>query len=238
MKNILKIIAGLALCAVSAFAQSDPTPRMTWRPLINGFNVAIPTNQGNIGLLSTNIEYTRVDGKVVFSYSVTGVTNGTADAFQPAIIQNDNNGDAVANATLVLVYGNTNFIPITNTSGFVTNWVLSNPTLGSQVVGSANVYPINNANSTNFVTINLYRSFWDNPLGDNVTYPSQRSFEPASTFTVTFSQAAAGGMLVTNIPAIFMQGARNVTATIQATNAAGNGSATLINFMGISQPQQ
>jgi hypothetical protein len=112
--------------------------------------------------------------------------------------------------------------------------------LGAQVIGSANVYPVQNANSTNLVTVNLVRSYWDAPVGDNVDSATPYRIYEADAktiFSVTFSQSATGGLIVTNIPAIFMQGVRNVTASISATNAAGNGSATLINFIGISQPQ-
>ncbi len=235
MKKFLSIL-GLMAITVAAFGQANPSPRMTWRPFISGYNVAVPTNTA-VGLLSTNVEYTTVDGKVVFSHMNTGVTNGNGEAFQNVIVQNDAQGDAVANATLVISYGNTNLIPITNASGFITNWSLADPTLGSQVVGTANLYPVQNANSTNFCTVTLYKGYWDNPRGENITYPSYRVYEPTSTFTVTFTQAATGGMIVTNIPAIWMQGARNVTCTLAATNLAGNGSATLVNFIGISQPQ-
>ncbi len=235
MKKILSILGLLSLC-LAAFGQANPSPVTKWLPLA-GYNVAIPTNQGDIGLLSTNIEYTTSSGKIVYSYQNTGITNGQSDAFRNVILQSDANGDVNANATLVISYGNTNLIPITNTSGFVTNWALADPTLGSQVIGTANVYPLQNANSTNFVTVRLFRSYWDNPRGDDTTYPAYRQYEPVSTFNVTFSQAATGGFISTNLPTVFLQGVRNVSATIQATNAAGNGAATLINFIGISQPK-
>ncbi len=235
-----KILSIISLCAVAltSFGQANPSPKNHWLPLA-GYNVAIPTNQGDIGLLSTNIEYTTAGGKIVYSYSNTGITNGLYDAFRNVILQSDAQGDGVANATLVIAYGNTNLIPITNTSGFVTNWILTDPTIGgnSNPLGTANVYPVQNANSTNFVTVRLYRSYWDNPRGEDNTYPNYRLYEPTATFNVTFSQSASGGFISTNIPLIFMQGVRNVSASIQATNAAGNGSATLINFIGISQPQ-
>ncbi len=240
MKKILSILGLLALTA-SAFAQADPTPVTRWLPLINGYNVAIPTNQAPVGILSTNVQYTTPSGKIVYSYSVTGASNGLSDAFANVRLQNDNNGDALANATLVIAYGNTNLYPITNSTGFVTNWALADPTLGSFIQGTANTYPLQNANSTNFVTVNLVRPFWDNPRGDNLNgYPNYRLYETdaKNTFSVTFNQAATGGMIVTNIPAAFMQGVRNVSASISATNAAGNGFATVINFLGISQPQQ
>ena len=237
MKKLLSIF-GLLAVSVAAFGQANPSPKNRWLPLA-AYNVAIPTNQAPVSLLSTNVEYTTASGKIVYSYSVTGATNATGDAFKNVILQSDAQGDAVANATLIIAYGNTNLYPITNASGFVTNWALADPTLGSQVIGTANVYPVQNANSTNLVTVNLVRSFWDNPRGDDTTYPAYRQYETdgQALFTVTFNQSATGGLIRTNIPAIWMQGVRNVAASISATNAAGNGAATVINFIGISQPQ-
>lgn len=234
MKKILSIL-GLLAMALSAFGQANPSPVTKWLPLA-GYNVSIPTNTA-VGLLSTNVLFTRANGQVVFSYTNTGGTQVQGDAFRNVRLQSDALGDAFANATLVIAYGNTNLIPITNASGFVTNWALADPTLGAQIAGTANVYPVQNANSTNFVTATLVKSYWDNPRGEDNTYPNYRLYEPTATFTVTFTQSATGGMIVTNLPVAWLQGVRNVGCVLSCTNTAGNGSATLVNFIGISQPQ-
>lgn len=250
MKKLLSIVGLMALVCVPAWAQTDTTPKFKFQPFLSGYNLNLTTNGTPYTIGTTNAEYTTYLGRVVYALTNTGfVPNGQSpsngpDAMQVVRLQGNNNGDIVANVQLMLYMNQTNWIPLTNTSGYITNWVLSsllnNP--GTQP-GTANVYPAITAADTNTVTVNLLRSAWDWPgqqvEGDASGYPSLYTWDTSSALTLVFTNTGTSPQLIsTNLPATWLAGARFVSMSISTTNIGNNGHMTLLNQAGLMQPSQ
>jgi hypothetical protein len=99
---------------------------------------------------------------------------------------------------------------------------------------TTNQYPVFTAANTNVATITLYKDAGVAPLAPTAgTIPV---WDTPSTFS--FTVTAGGNSIVTgytNIPVSWLQGAKNVKATITvATNTANNGGYLLLNSLGIS----
>lgn len=121
----LVLTVALGATAIPVKAQFATTPRMKFIPLLSGYNVQISNSSAGYGY--SNVLYTTTKGQIVYSYSnnVAGTPGGSSsnsffgDAFQPAVLATDANGDINANASLWLMFGNTNYIPwvATNSQG-------------------------------------------------------------------------------------------------------------------------
>ena len=195
-KHLLKVIALLALSAVTATAQNNGLNVSKFLPLLSGYNVLLVTNNpvsGAVGYGTTNVLYTTYAGQVVYSLTnnninATAQTNiVAADAFKLGSLSADANSDINANAAIAVYVNNTNWIPIAitnsigqwfvptaaNTTNFVTAaWATVWPLAQSQYPSwmypaTTNLYPQINAASTNVVTVSLYRELFQNPMGAN-----------------------------------------------------------------------
>jgi len=265
MKSLIKLITtlgvGLGLSAVAQPAMTAPS----FTPLLSGFNVLVQTNLvSNQGLAygatlnTTNVMYTTVNGQIVLSYQqITNVsgsysTNVAPDAFKIVQLYPDLNGDINANASVIVQYGNTNYLPIiaTNAQGqyFTTNWALATSQYPNWMYpGTTNFYPLFNA-ATNTFTVTLYRAptkFLNGSGGagnESTLFPYTPMWETTSafSFTVTQNGSCTNGCVITNLPAAWLQGAKYVYANINlpanmSTNLATGG--VLINQLGILAPR-
>jgi hypothetical protein len=249
MKNMKKLISILSasLLGTAAFAQSG-TPIYRFQPLLSGFNVNVTTNTA-AGLGVTNTVYSTYGGQIVHSLT-NDVFNGTlntnlvvADAFKIATLGSDVNGDINANAYVTILVGNTNYIPLAVTNSFgqyyVTNWALGTSQYPNWMYpATTNLYPAFTANSTNTLTVTLYRA-GTLKLAGGISAdlnPATPMWETTSAFSFT---VAPNGLtpvcVITNLPIAWLQGARHVYATITAATGAGTGS-ILVNQLGIVQP--
>jgi hypothetical protein len=253
MKKLLLIAALTALCSVS-YAQSTGIRIMKFMPLLSGYNVAVPTN-ATPGLGIVNTLFTMYNGQIVYSLT-NNVVNGTLntnttapDAFKIVDLVADANGDVNANAALVVYIGNTNWIPVvvTNSFGqyFVTNWTLAtSKTPNWMYPGTTNVYPVYDQASTNPITISLYRALAINPQGglgadlSPTLSVTNTMWETTPSFTCVVTGLGINPVcLITNLPTVFLQGARHVKATVNTpANSSQNGT-LLLNQLGIMQPQ-
>ena len=268
MKLVKKIAAVGAslLIAGSAFAQSGVAPTYRFLPLLNGYNVLVPTN-ATVGYGSTNVLYTTYAGQVVYSYSnnVNGGlnTNYTApDAFKVQSLASDANGDINANASLWIYVGNTNWIPVVTTNS-VGQWMVppagfTNLTLTTAYAGwplapasafpnwmglaTTNYYPAFIASATNVVTVSLFASPTMNPQGGTGSAtlgPVAPIWETTASFVTSVTPNGITAVcLSTNLPIAFLQHGRHIYATLSAPpNLASNGNGILVNQLGILQPQ-
>jgi hypothetical protein len=247
LNKILGIGVAL-LVAVSAFAQGTTIRETKFLPLLSGYNVLIPTN-ATPGWGVTNVLFTTYSGQVVYSktnnsYNATVNTNLVApDAFKLVSLPADANGNFNANAAVAIYLGNTNWIPVavTNSVGqyFVTNWALAQSQYPNWMYpATTNLYPAFAASATNVVTVSLYRVASTTANGGS-TGPTIQIAEttPSFTFTVT-ATGITPICVITNLPATYLQGAKQVYATVTATaNSASNGNGILLNQLGVIQPQ-
>jgi hypothetical protein len=259
MKNIFiktLVLVGAMALPLASFAQSSATPIVKFLPLLSGYNVAVPTN-ATVGIGSTNVLFTAYNGQVLYSLTNNmGNTNSVAaDAFQPVKLSPDANGDVVANASLVYAFGNTNLIPqvVTNSAGqwFVvtttgtnvlnlgnyTAWPLAAP--NSQMwmyPATTNYYQQYLVNSTNVVTINIYRAPALTANGAS-TGGAVPLWETTAGFTTNITTTATSQYGYCALPVGFMQGAAFVKATVTGGPLANSSVTTLLNQLGIVQPQ-
>jgi hypothetical protein len=252
MKNIYKKIAavgaGLTLCT-AAMAQSTATPILRFLPLLSGYNVLC--NTGVVASLNvTNLLNTTYNGQALYTLTnnvVNGVLQSNTvapDAFKMVTLAPDINGDIVANASVCILVGNTNLIPIsvTNAYGqyFVTNWPLAvSQTPNWMYPATTNAYPAFTGSATNALTVTLYRTTTMNPQGGNgptlgPTFPLTETTASFS-FTVT-PNGTTPVCVITNLPVSWLQGAKQVYASI-VSSTTGAGTAILVNQLGILQPQ-
>ena len=270
---------GIGLCLTfSAFAQSQ-APIFRFLPLLSGYNLLVPTNNPpvtSLGQVSTNTIYgatnllfTAYNGQVLYSYSnnVNGGlnTNGVVgDAFKIQTLSPDVNGDIVANASLIVYVGNTNWIPVVTTNafgqwvippvGFTNNYLTTAyggwPLAVSQYpnwnnLATTNYYPGFSAANSNIVTISLYRGSSINPQGGisggSVLGPSTTVFEGMSLWTTNFvNPGIVPTAFVFPLPTAWTQCAHRIYCAITSSNCAttGNGiNGVLINQIGLLQPQ-
>lgn len=267
MNKILLI--GVA-CLFSLSASAQASWRWSMKPLLSGYNILVTSN-GFVTLGNTNVLYTAYNGQILYAYS-NNVNGGlstnqiSADAFQSTELSADVNADIVANAALVISFGNTNLTPIitTNLSGqiivpnFNTNgligavpWPLNSSGSGPNwSFGSTNYYPQFGGNGalsvTNQLFVSLYRMY-DNPkggIGPSPAGPSYRFTETTPGFTVALTVNNSGTIpttVYTNLPLNFLQGARKVYCSLSLTNSTytvgTNQTPLLVNQVSIQQPQ-
>lgn len=277
IKSLLKKAAiGLGLVATVASAQTT-TPLPRFLPLLSGYNVLVLSNAvpaigtvTGVGLGTTNVLYTAYNGQILYSLTNNSInatlnTNFVAkDAFQTVDISPDNNGDINANASVWIMIGNTNLIPIaitnsvgqwfvpslpntTNyaTAAWATAWPLA-PSTGPSWMSPAttNTYPLFDPKSTNTIVVTLYRAptlKLSGGLGSDLS-PAVPMWETSSAFSFAVTQTGLNTVVCvsTNLPIGWLQGARHVYATVQlppnlSTNLPTSG--VLVNQLGILQPQ-
>lgn len=254
MKN--KIIVGLTslLLPFAAMAQTAAVPVYRFLPFFTGFNVQVPTNT-IAGMGVPNLLFSDPQGQNVFSLT-NNIINGTTitntiapDAFRTIGLRSDVNGDINANATVIIAVNNTNLIPIgvTNSFGqyFVTNWPLAVQQFPNWMYpATTNVFPLVDLSDTNLVTVSLFKvTDIRGGFGTELATSTPQLVETTSSFSFSFNPNLITGQVVyTNLPAGWLQGARNVRATITVApnSAAGTGAnpaGILINQLGILQPQ-
>lgn len=246
------VVGTMLLSPFAALAQQSATPVMRFIPFFTGYNVQVPTNTvAGIGV--TNLLYSNVQGQNVYSLTNQNV-NGTVitnsisgDAFQQIGLKADVNGDIVANAAVVVYVNNTNLIPIgvTNSFGqwFVTNWPLAVSQFPNWMYpATTNLFPQVTSADTNLVTINLYRvTDIRGGFGNALAVNTPQMVETAASFSFSFNPTSTtNGVIYTNLPVAWLQGARQVRATITVGANGGNNNnaeGILINQLGILQPQ-
>jgi len=258
MKRIL--ISLLTILPIVAFAQASASPVYRFMPLLSGYNVALTTNV-TYGVGTTNAEFTTYQG--VIEYSLTnniGGSNVWGDAFKYGVLLPDSQGDYVANAQVCVYAGNTNWFPIATTNAFM-QWYI--PPAGFTNTGyfttayagwplamsgyqpwmypaTTNTYPGYSGVFTNTITVNLYRAPAATPNGTTAEVgPAQPLWEttPGLSFTVTVI-GVTPVYFQTNLPATFLQGGPRIKATVTvASYAFGQGFGTMLNQLGLGQPQ-
>jgi hypothetical protein len=266
MKKLITIaVLAFVACSVSA---------ANWKfdSLLSGVNVLVPTNStiglSGLGINASNVLYTTLQGQIVYSYSnnVAGFPGGTTtngffnDAFSMANTYADVNGDINANASVWVMIGNTNllpivctnstgqlFVPAANTNGALsywgttpTVWPLSpSSTINWMYPATTNTYPSFTA-GTNAVVVTLYReSTLDFGLSSGVTRVPFWETSSQFSFTCTASAATPGStpyVVVTNLPTGFLQSGRIVGCTVTATPLGTTSQGVLLNQIGILQP--
>ena len=240
--------------------------------LLSGFNVLVPTNStiglSGLGINASNVLYTTPQGQIVYSYSnnVAGFPGGTTtngfftDAFSLANTHPDVNGDVNANASVWVMIGNTNllpivctnstgqlFVPAASTNGAVPYWggapvvwpLAASSTINWMFPATTNLYP-NFAAGTNSVVVTLYReSTMDFGASSGVTRVPFWETTSQFSFTCTAPVVGPGStayVVVTNLPTGFLQGSRIVGCTVTANPIGSTSQGVLLNQIGILQP--
>lgn len=269
MKKLITIVAAVAV------SLSINAANWKFDSLLSGFNVLVPTNStiglSSLGINASNVLYTTSQGAIVLSYSnnVAGIPGGTTtngfygDAFRTANTYPDVNGDINANASVWVMIGNTNllpivcsnstgqlFVPTSSTNGAISYWGTTPtvwPLAASSVINwmfpaTTNMYP-NFAGGTNNVVVTLYReSTLD--FGGSSTITRVPFWETTSIFSFTCTPTvnvpgSTPYVVVTNLPTGFLQGGRIVGCTVTATPVGAGGATSLgvlLNQIGILQP--
>jgi hypothetical protein len=270
-KKIAAVGVGVTL-TVSAFGQvSGAAPAWQFTPLLSGYNLLVQSNLlGSTGLAysgtnagatlgTTNVQYTTYNGQVVLSYNMITNNAGSAntnlsapDAFKTVELTPDANGDINRNASLIVMWGNTNYIPqvslvSTNPTVFAsTNWALAVSQYPNWLSpATTNTYPKFDTAQTNTVFVLLFRSpslKTQGGVGPDLQ-PAIPMWESTSSFMASFTTATGNtpGCMITNLPAEWLIGAKHVYANVWlpanlTTNLASGG--VLINQLGILAPRQ